>query len=135
MINTKEKLAADKFMEFIQLLIFSKGTWDDEAEHKGFQAVRAEAVSDPNPQPVHGLVGQAVACIEHDVVEQLGQIACPSLVIGGEADMFTPQWMAKEVAAGIPDSQLHLYEGAGHAFHWERIDDFNPRVADWLRQH
>ena len=135
MINTKARLTPDEFMEFIQLLIFSKGTWDLDKEYEGFMEVRRDASNDPNPQPLHGLVGQAVACIEHNVVNQLGQISCPSLVIGGEDDIFTPQWMAKEVAGGIPNSELHLYPGAGHAFHWERIDDFNPRVRDWLAAH
>ena len=119
-------------MEFIQLLIFAKETWDDDAAYKDFLEGRTEAANDSNPQPLHGLVGQAVACIEHDVFDQLGEIKCPSLVSGGEDDMFTPQWMAKEVAGGIAKSELHLYPGAGHAFHWERIDDFNPRVRDWL---
>ena len=135
MINAKAKFTTQEFMEFIQLLIFAKGTWDDEQKYKEFFEVRDEAAADENPQPLHGLVGQAVACVQHNVVDQLKDVPCPALVIGGEDDMFTPQWMAKEVAAGIPDSELHLYAGAGHAFHWERIDDFNPRVLDWLTAH
>jgi pimeloyl-ACP methyl ester carboxylesterase len=43
--------------------------------------------------------------------------------------------MAEEVASAISGAELHLYPGAGHAFHWERIDDFNPRVRDWLAAH
>ena len=135
MINAKARLTPDEFMEFIQLLIFSKATWDNEESYQEFLTGRTEAASDENPQPLHGLVGQAVACIEHDVVNQLGRIECPTLVIGGADDIFTPEWMANEVAAGISQSELHLYPGAGHAFHWERIDDFNPRVRDWLLAH
>ena len=66
---------------------------------------------------------------------ELGRVKCPTLVIGGEADIFTPPWMAREVAQAIPGAELHLYPEAGHAFHWEEIDDFNPRVRDWLRAH
>ena len=135
MVNAKKNFKTEDFMEFIQLLIFAKGTWDNDQAHQEFFEVRKDAAADPNPQPVNGLVGQAIACIEHDVVDQLGKIACPALVIGGEDDIFTPKWMANEVASGIPDSELHLYPGAGHAFHWERIDDFNPRVRDWLLAH
>ncbi len=135
MINTKARFTPAEFMEFIQLLIFAKESWDDSTTYRGFMEVRESASNDMNPQPLHGLVGQAVACIEHDVIEQLNQIQCPTLVIGGEQDIFTPPWMAHEVANGIPDSEIHLYPGAGHAFHWERIDDFNPRVRDWLSAH
>ena len=135
MINTKARLTPDEFMEFIQLLIFAKGSWDDDATHQGFLSGRQDAANDANPQPLHGLVGQAIACIEHNVVDELNKISCSSLVIGGEQDIFTPPWMANEVANGIPNAELHLYPGAGHAFHWERIDDFNPRVRDWLLSH
>jgi len=56
-------------------------------------------------------------------------------VIGGKDDAFTPKWMNDQVAAGIPNSEQHLYDDAGHAFHWECMDDFNPRVLDWLKAH
>jgi pimeloyl-ACP methyl ester carboxylesterase len=62
-------------------------------------------------------------------------VRAPALVIGGEADIFTPAWMAREVAAALPQADLHLYPNAGHAFHWERMADFNPRVRDWLLAH
>jgi pimeloyl-ACP methyl ester carboxylesterase len=43
--------------------------------------------------------------------------------------------MAEEVHAAIHGSELHLYDNAGHAFHWEAMDDFNPRVREWLKAH
>lgn len=52
---------------------------------------------------------------------------------GGTADVFTPRWMAEEIAERVPACDIHLDEGAGHAFHWERIDDFNSRVAGWFQ--
>ncbi|MGS0524432.1 alpha/beta fold hydrolase [Zobellia nedashkovskayae] len=76
---------------------------------------------------------QAEACINHNVVAQLSQIKSPTLVIGGKQDMFVPEWMVREVSDGISNSELHLYDNAGHAFHWEKLDDFNPRVLNWLK--
>ena len=122
-------------MEYIQLLIFSKGTWDDIEGYADLINGRTFASVGEEPQPLHGLEGQGHACIEHNVLEALPQIAAPTLVIGGEQDIFVPPWMVEEVAAGIPNVELHMYPGAGHAFHWERIEDFNPRVADWLLAH
>jgi pimeloyl-ACP methyl ester carboxylesterase len=43
--------------------------------------------------------------------------------------------MSEEVAAAIPGADLHLYDDAGHAFHWEKLDDFNPRTTEWLLAH
>jgi pimeloyl-ACP methyl ester carboxylesterase len=57
------------------------------------------------------------------------------LVIAGKDDAFTPRWMSEETAANIPGSDLHLYDDAGHAFHWECMNDFNPSTTEWLLKH
>jgi pimeloyl-ACP methyl ester carboxylesterase len=135
MTDIKSRLRPEEFATYIQLLIFAKPYWDSDAGFAELQQGRAGAATDLMPQPVHGFEGQAAACINHDTPNQLQSIGCPCLVIGGRSDIFTPVWMAEEVAARIPHCDLHLYEGAGHAFHWERIEDFNPRVRAWLRAH
>jgi pimeloyl-ACP methyl ester carboxylesterase len=43
--------------------------------------------------------------------------------------------MTKEVAQALPNSDLHIYPESGHAFHWENLEDFNPRVKQWLLTH
>lgn len=131
----KARLRPEEFAHYIQLLIFSKRTWDSDDGYAGLMQARRAAAVAPEPQPLHALEAQASACKTHDVLAELGRIACPTLVVGGEADIFTPPWMAREVAATIPRAELHLYPDAGHAFHWERIEDFNPRVRDWLLAH
>jgi pimeloyl-ACP methyl ester carboxylesterase len=131
----KARLRPEEFAQYIQLLIFSKATWDSEQDYQDLLQARRDAAIATDPQPLHGLEAQAAACVGHNVRSELGRILCPSLVIGGEADIFTPPWMAREVAAGIRGCELHLYPDAGHAFHWERLDDFNPRVLNWLLAH
>jgi pimeloyl-ACP methyl ester carboxylesterase len=135
MIDIKSRLRPEEFATYIQLLIFAKRYWDNDVTFAEMMDGRAGAATDVMPQPVHGFEGQAAACMNHNTLEELSRIACPSLVIGGRSDIFTPMWMAEEVASRIPKCDLHLYEAAGHAFHWECIDDFNPRVRDWLRAH
>ena len=49
--------------------------------------------------------------------------------------IFAPLWMGEETAANIPNCESHFYDNAGHAFHWEVMDDFNPRVREWLKAH
>ena len=135
MEDCKARLTPSEFMEWIQLLIFTKPFWDSDDAYNGLLEGRMGADNDSNPQPLHGLKGQAAACVNHDVASRLGEIQAPCLVIGGNDDIFTPRWMAEEVAGGIPNSDLHLYDNAGHAFHWEAMDDFNPRVREWLQAH
>jgi len=129
--HIKAHLRPEEFMEYIQLLIFAKEFWDSDESHQGLLDGRKEAALGAEPQPVYALEAQAHACTEHDALERLGDIQCP----WGADDIFTPRWMSEEVAERIPTSDLHLYDGAGHAFHWERIEDFNPRVRDWLLAH
>jgi pimeloyl-ACP methyl ester carboxylesterase len=133
MIHIKSRLRPEEFATYIQLLIFAKPFWDDDAAFTEMREGRT--ATDPLPQPVHGLEGQAAACMNHNTLTELSRIQCPCLVIGGRSDIFTPVWMSEEVAGRIPGSELHLYEGAGHAFHWEKIDDFNPRIHDWFLAH
>jgi len=131
-MTCKARLRPEEFSLFIQLLIYSKGSWDDEKVATELEEGRRQSAVGEQPQPLHGLEGQAAACINHNVLAQLPSITQPTLVIGGQEDTFTPTWMAHEITEAIPNCDLHLYEKAGHIFHFERLDDFNPRVRDWL---
>lgn len=132
MVDCKARLRPEEFSLYIQLLIYSKKSWDDGQMHASLLQDRQNAALDANPQPLLGLEGQAAACTVHDVLSELGQIKIPALVIDGEEDVFTPSWMALEVAQAIPRAELYLYKNSGHAFHWENLEDFNPRVRNWL---
>lgn len=135
MINCKAGLSPEDFTLFKQLLIFSKAYWDNPENIAALEKDREAEALAANPQPLHGLQAQATACMNHNALDQLSAIRQPVLVIGGREDIFTPPWMAEEVAGSIPDATLHLYENCGHAFHWEAIDDFSPRISDWLSAH
>ncbi len=128
----KAHLNPEEFTRYIQLLIYSKASWDDEKVAADLAEGRKNAHLDPNPQPLHGLVGQAHACINHNALADLHKISQKTLVIGGREDIFTPVWMAEEVTIAIPNAELFLYENAGHIFHFENLEDFNERVSDWL---
>lgn len=133
MIQAKAHLTPAAFMEWIQLLIFHKRSWDDAELYASFLEGREAAATDPNPQPLHGLVGQAAACVNHDVLAELSGVTTPTWVVGGEGDIFTPRWMADEIHAALPNSTLHLYPESGHAFHWENLEPFNQGVLDFIQ--
>jgi pimeloyl-ACP methyl ester carboxylesterase len=131
-VNCKRSFTPSQFSLYIQLLIFSKASWDNETVAAELAEGRAAADLDENPQTFQGLEAQTAACISHNVLSELPKLHQPTLVIGGKEDIFTPEWMAQEVANAIPNAQLFLYEKCGHAFHFEMVDDFNLRVRDWL---
>lgn len=132
MMACKAHLNPKEFTRYIQLLIYSKASWDNEKVAAELAEGRENAHLDSNPQPFHGLVGQAHACINHNALSDLPKIKQKTLVIGGKKDIFTPVWMAEEVTNAIPNAELFLYENAGHIFHFEYLEDFNKRVSDWL---
>lgn len=135
MMHAKGHLRPEAFSNFVQLLIYHKSSWDTDAVYDELIQAQREAAINPFPQPLHGLEGQAYACISHDVLAELPKIKQPCLVVGGMEDIFIPAWMVREVADAISNGELHLYENAGHAFHWEKIDDFNPRILNWLKEN
>ena len=135
LINCKAKFSPEEFTLYIQLLIYSKASWDDKKFVSELEEGRKNAYLDPNPQPLHGLKGQAAACINHSALTELSEVSQPTLVIGGKEDIFTPVWMAEEIVEKMPNAELFLYEKAGHAFHFENLEDFNDRVTDWFLSH
>jgi len=130
MKQCKKHLSHAALMGWIQLLIFHKRSWDDTEMYTSMLEARQDIPE--NPQPLHGLEGQAAACINHDTLNQLKNITAPTLVIGGEEDIFTPRWMSEKIDAELPNSTLHLYQESGHAFHWENLEDFNQRVIKFI---
>lgn len=64
--------------------------------------------------PADVLHGDFVACDAFDVMDQLGRIETPTLVLCGTQDRLTPVKYAVNLRDGIPGARLTLVEGAGH---------------------
>jgi pimeloyl-ACP methyl ester carboxylesterase len=71
--------------------------------------------------------------MSHDTLDALGSVRRPVLVIGGEEDYHTPYY-SRQVAEHIPQATWQLLSGPGssHGMHWERPDDINRLVLDFL---
>jgi pimeloyl-ACP methyl ester carboxylesterase len=82
--------------------------------------------------PPHGVVSHWWATVYHDTVSRLGEIQAPTLVMHGGADGMAPIANARMLAARIPDAELAVLPGAGHAFLLEQPEASYARIADWL---
>ncbi|MFI6906124.1 alpha/beta fold hydrolase [Nonomuraea sp. NPDC050394] len=51
----------------------------------------------------------------YDIRDRLGEIGCPTLITVGRADWITPVEAGRELADGIPDSRLVIFEHSGHS--------------------
>ena len=117
-------------------------------EHKQLMISTAENSYSParlarirRAYPIIGLVGKpsdyrrflinAEAILRFDARDELGKIACPTLIIGGEEDKIVGAEASRELNRRIPGSRIWLYEGLGHAA-YEEAPDFNQRVFNFL---
>lgn len=62
----------------------------------------------------------------------LPQISCPTLVITGELDSWSPPARHEGIAAAIPNSTLVIVPGAGHMLPLEAPEALNEAIAGWL---
>jgi pimeloyl-ACP methyl ester carboxylesterase len=88
-----------------------------------------------HPPPPQGIAAQWWASVFHDTVGRLDQIQAPTLVLHGERDVLSPLDNARLLAERIPDAELAIVPGAGHAYALECPDTAHELLMDWLERH
>ena len=93
--------------------------------------------------PILGAIGKpktydrflcnANAILGFDARESLSEIACPTLIIGGENDRIVGANASRELHEAIQGSRLYLYPGLGHAA-YEEAPDFYERIDQFLEE-
>ena len=78
-------------------------------------------------------LSNARAILAFDASEELKKITCPVLIIGGAEDKIVGIEASRELHERIPDSEIYVYAGLGHAA-YEEAKDFNKRVFDFLEK-
>lgn len=69
-----------------------------------------------------------------DVLDRLGEIALPALVIAGRFDECVPEH-AREIHRRIPGSRFELFESSAHMPFIEEPHRFDQVMREFLRQH
>lgn len=64
----------------------------------------------------------------------LGRIECPTLVMTGALDAWSPPAQHEAIAARIADSSLTIVPGAGHMLPHEAPEAVNEAIAAWLEK-
>ena len=65
--------------------------------------------------------------------EALGKLKVPTLLMTGDADLWIPPFLLREVGEKIPNSTVVIVSDAGHAVQWERPEAFNAAVLGFIR--
>ena len=68
-----------------------------------------------------------------NVLDRLGEISTPTLVLGGQDDWIAPPALSAErLHRGIPGSKLVIFEESGHFPFIEQQDQFVSVISDWM---
>lgn len=67
--------------------------------------------------------------------ERLTEAGVPVLYLVGEHDMITPADLIEMCHRLIPGSRYHVSRGSGHSVYWEKPDEFNEVVLQYLLSH
>ncbi len=78
-----------------------------------------------------GYVASCATVRDTDLSADLARITAPTLVVVGDADVVTPEAMARQLAGGIPNATLRQVRDAGHVPAIEQ-----PKLlAELIREH
>ena len=104
-----------------------------EARLKGYRLLYPTLGHVGRPQSYDRFIANAHAILEFDARERLGDITCPTLILGGSDDRIVGVQASRELHEAIPGSKLQIFEGLGHAA-YEEAPDFNERVLAFLKE-
>ncbi len=77
----------------------------------------------------------ARAVADHDTRDEIGRIACPSLVVWGDEDTGLPPQLARPLAEGLGGAPVVVLPDAGHVCNLEQPAAFERAVEDFLAAH
>lgn len=72
---------------------------------------------------------------EWSVVDRLGDIACPTLVLAGQHDVFCSPQQLTRIARRITHADHVVFENSGHFTWLEEPARFLPLVVEWLNRN
>jgi 3-oxoadipate enol-lactonase len=125
------KVSREGHVDELLLLNFSEEFFENE---QGVAWVRDMMLQHPHPQPPEAFIRQLEACGRHDARERLPSLRVPTHVIGGEYDILVPVWKSRELAELIPGAQLTVLPGSPHGATFERAEEFNRSVLDFIAE-
>jgi 3-oxoadipate enol-lactonase len=122
--------------------------WGDHARHSVQNFVSPEFYNE-NAETIErilGLIGgetrlpecyvrQNHACLEHDTIDRLNEIGCPTLIMAGGKDPICSTTATRWMSDGIDGSKTVMFEDSSHFFLMEEAARFMATVGDWLAEH
>jgi 3-oxoadipate enol-lactonase len=122
--------------------------WADHARHSVANFV-SPAFFNENPEviaQIEALIGgetrlpacyirQNHACLEHDTVDRLPEIECPTLILAGGRDPICSLTATRWMQDGFPNAESVIFEESSHFFLIEQPERFMGVMGEWLEKH
>jgi pimeloyl-ACP methyl ester carboxylesterase len=122
----------EELVDMLLVQCFSEEFFEDERQ---VSFMRRAMLANPYPQEPQAFVRQLEACGRHEARNRLVRLAMPVHVIGAEHDVLVPPWKSSELAQLIPEARLTMIPAAAHGANFERAEEFNKTVTDFLEEH
>lgn len=75
---------------------------------------------------------QGEAILKHRVLDRLGAIRTPTLVLAAEQDILTPPRNSEDIARAIPGAELVVLKDCAHGLNLEAPSEFAETLLGWL---
>ena len=124
------------------------GSWSAHAAHSvpNFVSQRYFIDNPDRIQAIETLIGgeqrlqacyvqQNHACLAHDTLDRLHEIACPVLLMAGGHDRLCGSNALRAMAERLPDCDTEIFEDSSHFFLIEEPQRFLARMDGWLEKH
>jgi len=125
-----------------------RDSWEDHARHSVANFVSGDFYN-RNPEVVAGIqsliggesrlpvcyVTQNHACLEHDTLESLHLISCPTLVLSGGRDPICSPTCTQWMVDGLSNVESEVFADSSHFFLIEEPARFMAKLSGWLAEH
>jgi len=117
------------FLETWLVWVYTRAAYE-----RGWVAEVVDAMlSDPHPPTLDALQRAMDACLRHDTLDRLHEIAAPALLVAGDADPQCPPPIAYAMAERLPDARVHVWKGQSHQPFQEEPVAYNALLEEfWL---
>jgi pimeloyl-ACP methyl ester carboxylesterase len=107
------------------------------ASHRGLDPETLRSLVEPwlsseGLPAFYAQIAQADRRFTDEVVERLGSIAVPTLVLWGEDDAWLPVEQAGRLHHLIPSSRCRMIPGAGHLVQYDAPQELERQLLTWL---
>ncbi len=124
------------------------GSWSAHAAHSvpNFVSQRFFIENPDRIQAIEALIGgeqrlqacyvrQNHACLAHDTLDRLHEIACPVLLMAGGQDRLCGANALNSMAERLPNCDVEVFGDSSHFFLMEEPQRFMARMDGWLETH